>query len=263
MFPVISGQRERTRRVGLVADFCERCLSITRHQVIAHLIATHIYYIPIHQQEVDRVALCQVCGSRSLHAPRYQRCLGRAGARFDIRQLLMDTNPGLVNATDSMLDLWEQLETPAARDAYVARQFLATQESTIERHLAQKPLAAFAATALATAGTMFFWWGGNVITAFSVAPLIVLAPASVIRWQHGRIARLVQVRFQRLLSGTATHRETLDQVLSTQSARYPHTAQLWRSLRTQLSAAASNDRRSPPNSASAEYLALAAILPES
>ncbi len=264
MFPIISGERERTRPLGFAADFCEHCLSITRHLVYSRVMATHVYYFPVFQKEIDRFAVCHVCGSRSLRPVQFQRCiLGAQGARVDIRQLLADTNPSLTNSTESMLDLWDQLETGSAREVYVARQFLGSQEAAIERGLAHKPLLAFAATALGACLAVFFWWGGNAVAAIGVTPLILLAPYMVIHWQHRRIARQVQARFARLLSGTATRRETVEQVLSSQAGRFPHTRHLWKSVRSRLAADGTVGRNGERVGRHDEYLALAHILPES
>ncbi len=140
MLPVFWGKRERHQRLGQVAEFCDRCLCITRHQLFAHLETAHLYFVPLVNRELNRECFCSICGNLSLEERKY--CVIEPIRRqpTPIMHLVERTNPDLMGEIDRLLEFIERFSSPSERHDYIATQFLAAQDQYIARHLAHKSL---------------------------------------------------------------------------------------------------------------------------
>jgi len=149
---------QRTRTLGLRADFCDGCLHVTRHEVLSREEAQQTFGFGGKFEEVDRLVQCMVCGTTN-GAAAFQQFVD--DPRLPFAELIQRTNPDL---TDQRLDeieaLVERNFTPQEREWHILDAFFRNQVEEINR-----------------AETSAAFWLGTLFVVCTVTTLLTFALA--------------------------------------------------------------------------------------
>jgi hypothetical protein len=221
MMFIVWGTKVRNRSLGARAEFCNGCLRVCQHEVLAVEHASHIYYIHGRWREQARYHECGICGTLD-HAAEAGMLLDKETAfTHSVESLVAATNPDLSrNYGDIAQDVEANLPE-SERDTHILDCFCA--RSTEEFKQAEHDLSGWLGIVLilfSIGGGLAFAAAGTTIGIIvSVVLLVVLMWLR--SWAiHRRVAKRVRPRLNSLLSATGIKWERLESDLASGKLKY-------------------------------------------
>lgn len=198
IFFILAGTKTRMVPLGDRAEYCPRCLHLSRFEVRSVQQAKHLYYVPLGYHEQGRIKECGVCGAELACDPTAAFVPDRLG----LDELLQRTNPGLTPERVAQVEAELDAEGgPEARLDRAVANFLRINEPLVKAagrnvslltFLAGLGLLAVSVVAFTEAGP----WVGLPVSVAAVALAV-----KIHRWEtHRAAARKLGSRLRTFLA---------------------------------------------------------------
>lgn len=229
------GRTRRQRIVGVRADFCEFCVCVCRHWIIAYQSAPTVLFMPLTFEESSRESRCEICRTQFPVDPAapIRHLTGRAdlpGPQEALDSLIRETHPEVLDeAAAEARAMLARSRGPELLRENRLRNFFRNHE----REYRQRVQVYFPQLAIGSIQAVIVGWGLSLIAPFWLALAFAASLflfAGLLGWMvlRRRIYRAFQYGIDRLMAVARLSPDEMSRVIDQYAPRFPQAAAIMR-----------------------------------